>query len=127
MAYATITDIEARMVSALTEDQERVCSTLLDDAATLIDAWNTSATDAQKKAVSCSMVIRAIGSANDVGVPVGATQGSASAMGYSQSWTIGNGSTGELYLTRTEKKILGVGNSIGSYSPIEELVAEETT
>lgn len=69
--------------------------------------------------MSCSMVMRAMGSANEVGIPVGATQGSASALGYSQSWTIGNGATGELYLTRTEKKILGVSNRIGSYSPVE--------
>jgi hypothetical protein len=67
------------------------------------------------------MVIRAMGSQSEVGVPVGATQGSASALGYSQSWTISNGSTGELYLSRTEKRLLGVGNKIGSYSPVEEL------
>jgi hypothetical protein len=42
-------------------------------------------------------------------------------MGYSQSWTIGNGSTGELYLSRTEKKLLGAGNSIGSHSPLEDM------
>lgn len=121
MAYATVADVQMRMVKALTSDQERVCNSLLDDAAAMIDACNSSATDAQKKAVSCSMVIRAVGSAGEVGIPVGATQGSASALGYSQSWTIGNGATGELYLTRTEKKLLGAGNKIGSYSPVEEV------
>ena len=121
MAYATVEDVQSRMVKELTGPQQDVCNALLDDAAVLIDVCNTNATAEQKKVVSCSMVMRAMGSANEVGVPVGATQGSASALGYSQSWTIGNGSTGELYLTRTEKKILGVSNRIGSYSPVEEL------
>lgn len=119
MAYATVEDVQSRMVKELTGPQQDVCNALLDDAAVLIDACKTSATDEQKKVVSCSMVMRAMGSANEVGIPVGATQGSASALGYSQSWTIGNGSTGELYLTRTEKKILGASNRIGSYSPVE--------
>ena len=122
MAYATVEDVQSRMVKELTGPQQDVCNVLLDDAAVLIDAFNSSATDEQKKTVSCSMVIRAIGTANDVGVPMGATQGSSSALGYSQSWTIGNGATGELYLTRNDKKILGVGNRIGSHSPLEEAI-----
>ena len=121
MAYATVTDVQARMTNTLTDEQERVCVALLDDAAALIDATNTKATDAQKKTVSCSMVIRALGSSANVGIPLGATQGSASGLGYSQSWTIGNGASGELYLSKSEKKILGLTNRIGSYSPVEEL------
>jgi hypothetical protein len=49
-----------------------------------------------------------------------------SAMGYSQSWTISGGGTGELYLGKLEKKLLGSGNRIGSYSPAEALAAEVT-
>lgn len=123
MAYATVEDVQSRMIKTMTGPQQDVCNALLDDAAVLIDAFNSSATDEQKKVVSCSMVVRAMGSANEVGIPVGATQGSASALGYSQSWAIGNGATGELYITRSEKKILGVGNRIGSYSPVEELTS----
>jgi len=122
MAYATVTDVQERMTNTLTDEQERVCVALLDDAAALIDATNTKATDAQKKTVSCSMVIRTLGSSANVGIPLGATQGSASALGYSQSWTIGNGASGELYLSKTEKKILGLANRIGSYSPVEEVM-----
>jgi hypothetical protein len=49
-----------------------------------------------------------------------------SALGYSQSWTMGaTGSTGELYLNRMDKKLLGAGNAIGSYSPIQELVPQQ--
>ncbi len=125
MAYATTADVQARMTATMTETQTAVCATLLDDVAVLIDAFNSQASADAKKVVSCSAVIRALGSQGTVGIPTGATQGSVSAMGYSQSWTVSNGSTGELYLSRTEKRLLGYGNKIGSYSPIEELVPQE--
>lgn len=121
MAYATVTDVQARMAKELTDAQMIVCSNLLDDVSVILDAWAPDASGSAKKVVACSVVIRALGTASEMGVPVGATQGSASALGYSQSWAISNGGTGELYLTRSEKKILGVGNKIGSYSPVEEL------
>jgi hypothetical protein len=70
------------------------------------------------------MVERALGDGGEAGIPMGATQGSVSALGYSQSWTIGSGSTGELYISKIEKKLLGAGNAIGSYSPTEDLVPE---
>lgn len=126
MAYATTSDVQARMTTTLTATQTTVCSALLDDVAVLIDAYNADASTNAKKIVSCSVVIRALGNQSAMGIPIGATQGSASAMGYSQSWTVsGGGAVGELYLTRTEKKILGAGNSIGSYSPVEELVPSD--
>ena len=126
MAYATLDDVQARMTRELTISEQDVCTTLLDDAAVIIDAFNVSATESAKKVVSCRMVVRAIGDGTDAGVPMGATQGSRSALGYSQSWTLGSGAAaGELYLSRTEKQILGGGSSIGSYSPVQELVIEE--
>ena len=121
MVYATAEDVQRRMVKPISEVQTNVCTALLEDAAALIDSIAPDASNEAKLTVSCSMVIRAMGSQSEVGVPVGATQGSASALGYSQSWTISNGSTGELYLSRTEKRLLGVGNKIGSHSPVEEL------
>lgn len=121
MSYATAEDVQRRMAKPLSDDQMDVCAALLDDAGVLIDAIAPNASDEAKATVSCSMVIRAMGSQGDLTVPTGATQGSASALGYSQSWTFGNGATGELYLSRTEKRLLGVGNRIGSYSPVEEL------
>ena len=121
MSYATAEDVQRRMVKPLSDDLMAVCAALLDDAGVLIDAIAPNASDEAKATVSCSMVIRAMGSQGDLTVPTGATQGSASALGYSQSWTFGNGATGELYLSRTEKRLLGVGNRIGSYSPVEEL------
>lgn len=124
MAYATTEDIEKRILRDLTEDEETVCENLLDDAAVIIDSYNADASDEAKLVVSCRMVIRAIGNGDD-DVPVGATQGSMSAMGYSQSWTMSGGSTGELYINKLDKKMLGVGNSIGSYSPVQELAITE--
>ena len=129
MAYATVADVQERLAWTMSEDQENICSFLLDDAAVLIDAAALNASDEAKKVVSCRMVIRALGDGGDAGgVPMGATQGSMSALGYSQSWTIGSGgATGELYLGKTDRQILGLGNQIGSYSPVQELVPEATT
>lgn len=124
MAYATVNDVQARMARTMDTAEQSICAALLDDAAVIIDEFNSNAEDDVKKLVSCRMVIRAIGDGGSAGVPVGATQGSMSALGYSQSWTIGSGSTGELYLARLEKQMLGIGNRIGSYSPVQELVPE---
>ena len=124
MAYATIEDIKGRMTRTLSTSETTVATNLLDDVAVLIDAYNANASADAKKIVSCNAVIRAIGT-GETDIPIGATQGSMSALGYSQSWTIGSGgSTSELYLSRTDKKLLGAGNSIGSYSPVQELVNE---
>ncbi len=122
MAYATVSDVEARMTRTLSTAEETMCGTLLDDAAVIIDAYNANASADAKKIVSCNMVIRKLGDGEDSGIPIGATQGSMSGLGYSQSWTLSAGSTGELYLAKIDKKLLGVGNQIGSYSPVEELV-----
>lgn len=127
MAYATISDVQARMTRQMSEAEENVCSNLLEDAAVIIDAYNVNASESAKKVVSCRMVVRAIGDGTDAGIPAGATQGSMSALGYSQSWMISAGSAGELYLGKLEKKLLGTGDHIGSYSPIQELVPEEAS
>lgn len=121
--YATVSDVEA-CFRDLTADEESICNALLEEAAVIIDAYNTNAADDAKKVVSCRMVRRAIGDGEgSQAFPLGTTQGSVSAGGYSQSWTIGGGgSAGELYLGKLEKKLLGVGNSIGAYSPVQERV-----
>lgn len=123
MAYATIEDVQARMTRDLSTDEQTVCETLLDDAALMIDAAAPDASAAAKQVVSCRMVIRAIGDGSSFGTPMGATQGSMSGLGYSQSWTIGSGGgAGELYLSKADKLLLGSGNRIGSASPVEALV-----
>ena len=124
-AYATVTDVENRMVRELSEKEQTVVGNLLDDAAVLIDAFNVDASTDSKKIVSCRMVIRAIGDGSSE-IPAGATQGTISALGYSQTWTMGtNASVGQLYLDRTDKAMLGGGSKIGSYSPVEELARTE--
>ena len=123
MAYATVNDVTSRMTRTLSESEQVVCSTLLKDASILIDAYNKDACPNAKQAVACRMVIRALGDGETIGVPLGSTQGSMSALGYSQSWTIGSGGgAGELYVSKSDKKMLGAGDRVGSYSPTQELV-----
>lgn len=122
MAYATVENVQARMSRTLSESERTICTTLLDDVGVMIDRYASEADSEVKRIVSCRAVIRSLGDGTDVGVPLGATQGSMSALGYSQSWTIGGGGgAGEIYLSKAEKQMLGVGNRIGSHSPLEDL------
>lgn len=122
-AYASVSDVKARMTRTLGATEQAVCTVLLQDAAVMIDAAAPNAPESSKKVVSCRMVIRALGDGRDSAVPAGATQGSMSALGYSQSWTMtGGGSVGELYIGKADRQLLGLGNAIGSYSPVQELV-----
>ena len=125
MAYATVEDVQARMTRTLSLDEQALVTTLLDDAAVIIDSYNASATADSKKIVSCRMIIRTIRD-GESDVPIGATQGSMSGLGYSQSWTMSGGSSGEMYLSKLEKHMLGYGDKIGTYSPVQELVETET-
>ena len=124
-AYATVADVQARMTRTMSSAEQTMCATLLDDAAVIIDTFNASATADAKKVVSCRMVIRQLGDGESDGIPIGATQGSMAGLGYSQSWTVSGGSMGEMYLSKLDKELLGCGNKIGSYSPIQELVPSE--
>lgn len=121
MAYATVSDVQARMSETMDSTQQNICTNLLDDAAVIIDVYNADAMLDAKKLVSIRMVLRAMNI--DPDIPVGATQGSMSALGYSQSWTMGsNTSVGELYLGKLEKKLLGVGEMIGSGGPLQDMI-----
>lgn len=123
MAYATVQDVQDRMNRTMSASEQLSCSTMLDDASIIIDSYNKDADADVKKIVSCRMVIRQLGD-GEIGVPIGATQGSMSGLGYSQSWTMSGGSAGEMYLSKLDKKLLGCGNKIGSYSPVQEMVIE---
>lgn len=113
MAYATIADLESRW-RELSTDEETRATALLDDAATIIDALVTVGDDKLEvaKIVSCDMVTRAMSaSAYDM---YGVSNSSMTAGSYTQSWTYSNPS-GDIYLTKLEKKLLGIGASyIGS-------------
>lgn len=125
MKYADVADVEAGF-RPLDAEEQKLCDDLLDEAGIVIDAYNADADTERKKLVSCRMVRRQLdagpGAAqNAVTFPMGASQGSASALGYSQTWTMSGGSVGELYLSKLEKKLLGVGDRIGARSPVEDL------
>lgn len=119
--YATVDDVRTRLNRELDSRETAVCEALLEDAELLIDQFALGASEGAKKLVSCRMVIRAIGSVN-IDVPIGASQASQSALGYTQSWTLSGGSAGELYLSKTDKQLLGGGNMIGAASPLESMV-----
>lgn len=110
MAYATIDDLEARYGEVPSELSDRV-DALLEDAATILDAQVVvDISDQQQLArlrlVSCSMVNRALQAAESDAY--GISQASMTAGSYTQSMSYANPS-GDLYLTGTEKRMLGVG------------------
>ena len=122
MGYAAIEDVKAKTTRSFSAEEETVLETLLEDAADMIDAFAPDADSAAKKLVSCRMVLRSMGDGEN-GFPLGTTQGSMAALGYSQSFTVGTGgSLGELYLSKLEKQMLGIiSNKIGSHSPVEDI------
>ena len=87
MLYATAEDVAAGFRN-LGDDEKDRCVSLLEEAAVIIDAYNAGADAGRKNLVSCRMVRRILGDGggNDAPLyPLGSTQGSVSAMGYSQS------------------------------------------
>lgn len=124
-SYATVNDVQNRILRKLSNDELNLAKKLLQDAAVIIDLYAPGAQADAKKIVSCRMVLRVLGDGEDTGVPVGANQGTQSALGYSQTWSYPTtGSSGELYLAKMEKQMLKKGNTIGSRSPVEDLVPE---
>lgn len=122
---ATVSDVQARMLRTLSADEKALAAQLLGDACVMIRAAAPNADAQAAKVVACRMVIRALGDGETGGYPVGATQGSRTALGYSESFTIsGGGGTGELYVSKSDRKLLGLGSAIGSYSPAQELVCK---
>lgn len=116
MAYATVDDVKARTDI---DFDDAICETLLEDASYIIDTFNSKADENVKRIVVCRMVVRALPSETEM--PIGANQATTSALGYSQTWTMSQGTSGELYLNRLEKKMLGCYGLIGSRSPIEDM------
>lgn len=110
MAYATVDDLEARWRYLGTEEQARA-SALLNDAAVLLDSLViVDPTDEHQadvlRVVSCSMVQRSMVAATSDAF--GVSQATMTAGPYSQNMSFANPS-GDLYLTGTEKQMLGIG------------------
>lgn len=118
--YATTADVAAGF-RELTEIEQATCQRLLDEAEIMIDAFAERADEQKKAIVACRLVRRALASMGQTMIPLGATTGSQTAGPYSQSWTISNGSTGQLYFERSDKLLLGIGDRIGSHSPLEDM------
>ena len=101
MRYATLADVEAGF-RKLEEDEQRRCLALLEEAATIIDTCSENAAPDRKQLVSCRMVRRVLGDGAAAQLyPMGATQG--------------------LYLSKLEKRLLGLGSRVGAHSPLEDL------
>ena len=120
MAFAAVSDIEARW-RILDADEAARASTLLDDASamlgSLIPEYDVADTAylVLLQLVCCNMVIRAM-SATEAD-SFGASNMSMTAGPYTQSWTYSN-PTGDMYITKFEKRLLGISSSyIGSIRP----------
>ena len=122
--YATLEDIESGF-RTLTTEEETACTALLEEAAIIIDSMARNAPVDAKKVVSCRMIRRVIAGMSSQSVPMGAIQGTVTAGPYSQTWNYGSGaSSGELYLSKTDKLMLGIGDKLGSRSPLEQIVCD---
>lgn len=118
MAYATLDDLEARR-GVLTTDEREKAAALLDDAAVILDGLVTVDGSEEQETllmiVSCNMVSRALSTTPDA---YGVSSLSTTAGVYSESLQYANPS-GDMYLTKLEKRLLGVTTSyIGYIRPI---------
>lgn len=121
MLFADVSDLEARW-HTLDESEAAKAETLLSDAsailARLIGEIDISDTDYMQllKQVCCNMVIRAMSATESDNYGVDSM--SMTAGPYSQSWNYNN-PTGDMYLTKLEKRMLGITSSyIGSIRPM---------
>lgn len=115
MAYADVTDLEARWRTLSAPEKTRA-GTLLGDAAVRLDASCPPSAEpteqelSSRKIVSCEMVKRAMatpGGLDNVGVE--SVQGGAGP--FQQTLKFSNPS-GDLYLTKSDKVLLGCGRQV---------------
>ena len=117
MAYADVTDLEEHW-RPLSADEQARAAVLLDDASAMLSSMVVVDDSDQQQAsilrmVCCNMVARVMSAAADAGV----TQASMTGGPYTQSWTY-EAPVGAMYLTRSEKAMLGVSRMhIGSIRP----------
>lgn len=121
MLFADVSDLEARW-HTLDESEAAKAEVLLSDASAiltrLIGEIDISDTDYMQllKQVCCNMVIRAMSATESDSYGVDSMSMTAGV--YSQSWNYNN-PTGDLYLTKLEKRLLGITTSyIDSIQPM---------
>ena len=110
MRFAEVTDLEARWRTLTTEEQAQAEVLLEDASAILASKVVVDPTDTEQaynlKMVVCNMVKRAMLAGDSAAL--GLTQESMTAGPYTQAYTYSN-PTADLYLTKTEKQLLGIG------------------
>ena len=111
MAYADVSDLEVRW-RTLTDEEQARAEALLDDASAMLGAYITvDETDDKQlnllKIITCNMVERAMSTGGDM---YGVTQQSMTAVGFSQQFSYAN-PTGDLYITKAEKRMLGISGT----------------
>lgn len=131
MAFATYEDVEGRW-RTLTADEQVRATTLLEDAATILSGMvDVDEGDAQQaaalKLVSCNMVIRSMVASASSAFGVDELQATMGPFGQTAHFANPNG---DMYLTKLDKKLLGIGGGKGrilypSYGPIHNPLAAE--
>lgn len=111
-SYASASDLESRW-RPLDPSETARAEALLRDASTVVDAELACAgrplPDADLlRVVVCQMVERAMGVESDL---VGAGQGSTSLGDYTRTVTFSGSTAGDLYLTRGERRLLGLSRA----------------
>ena len=111
MAYADVSDLEARW-RTLDESEQARAEALLNDASAMLAA-SVTVDDADEqqaallKIVTCNMVQRSMSTGGDM---YGVTQQSMTAVGFTQQFSYAN-PTGDLYITKAEKRMLGISGT----------------
>ena len=114
MAFATYEDIEARW-RTLTADEQTRATTLLDDAAVMlnrlvvVDASDMEQADALK-IVSCNKVLRSMVAASSDAFGVDELQATMGPFGQTAHFA---NPSGDMYLTKLDKRLLGVTGGKG--------------
>ena len=112
-AFATVEQLQTRWRMLDADEQECASVRLMDASVLMASEMDRAGVDYLAPAesfksvlemVCCQITMRAIG--NDS--PMGVSQYSQGAIGLSESYTYAN-PTGDLYLTKVERKLLGIG------------------
>lgn len=124
MAFATYEDVEGRW-RTLTADEQVRATTLLEDAATILSGMvDVDEADTKQAAalrlVSCNMVIRSMVASASSAFGVDELQATMGPFGQTAHFANPNG---DMYLTKLDKKLLGIGGGKGrilhpAYGPL---------
>jgi phosphoglucomutase len=111
--YAEVTDVAARFARELSADEQARAETLIESASVYIEALARTDDEAALREVCVNLVVRAMGASEDT---YGATSMTTAAGPYSETRTYSS-PVGDFYLTRLDRRLLGMGGSIGFARP----------